>query len=59
MNKLRLSLIPLELFKFLVNSTGYAQISSKEIDLLVEESMEKFNVVGVAVGIVALHCSIK
>jgi len=52
MNKTRLSLMLLVLFKFLIYSTSDAQISSKEIDLLVEKSMEKFNVIGVAVGIV-------
>ena len=52
MNKLRLSLLLLVLFTFLANSTAYAQISSKEVDQLVEEAMEKFNVAGVAVGIV-------
>lgn len=52
MNKLRLNLMFLVLFEFLVNSTGYAQISSKEIDQIVEETMEKFKVAGVEVGIV-------
>lgn len=51
MNKLNLYLILL-LFNFFVNSTLYAQISSGEIDQLVEEAIDKFNVAGVAVGIV-------
>lgn len=51
MNKLKLGLMLLVLFQFLVNGTGYAQISSKEIDLLVEEATEKFKVAGVAVAI--------
>lgn len=52
MNKPKLNLILLLLFTFWVNTSGYAQISSKEIDLLVEEAMVKFNVAGAAVGIV-------
>jgi len=42
----------LTLFIFGVNSTVYAQISSKEIDVLVQKAMEQFNVAGVAVAIV-------
>jgi CubicO group peptidase (beta-lactamase class C family) len=52
MNKLRFSSVFLVSFLFFVNYPGYSQISSTEIDRLVEESMEKFNVAGVAVGIV-------
>ena len=52
MNKFKPCLILLLLFQFSVNSSVYAQISSKEIDLLVEDAMEKFGVVGVAVGVV-------
>ena len=52
MINLRLSLKLLVLLIFLVNSTVYAQISSNEVDKLVEESMIKFDVAGVAVGIV-------
>lgn len=32
--------------------TGSGQLSSREVDRLVEDAMEKFNVAGVAVGIV-------
>jgi CubicO group peptidase (beta-lactamase class C family) len=32
--------------------TGYAQLTSEQIDRLVEEAMEKFTVAGVAVGVV-------
>ncbi len=32
--------------------TGFGQLSSREVDRLVEDAMEKFNVAGVAVGIV-------
>ena len=52
MKKLRLGLIVLILIKFPLSSVGYAQITSREIDLLVDEAMEKFNVAGAAVGIV-------
>lgn len=52
MNNLRKRLNFLLLFILLVNSATYAQISSKEVDKLVEDAMQKFNVAGVAVGIV-------
>lgn len=52
MNKLKLGFVFLVLFTFLSNSTTLAQISSNEVDQLVEDAMKKFNVAGVAVGIV-------
>ena len=35
-----------------IHLTGYGQLSVKEVDRLVEDAMEKFNVAGAAVGIV-------
>lgn len=52
MNNLRRRLNFMLLFILLVNSITYTQISSKELDKLVEDAMQKFNVAGVAVGIV-------
>ena len=52
MFKLKPSLLLPLLFYFFIKNTGYAQISSSEIDQLVENAMETFNVAGVAVGIV-------
>jgi len=52
MTKLRLSLILQVLFTLLIVSAGYTQISSQEIDLLIKEAVEQFNVVGAAVGVV-------
>ncbi len=52
MNKLKLGFVFLVLFTLLANSTTLAQISSNEVDQLVEDAMKKFNVAGVAVGIV-------
>ncbi len=40
------------LFSLWVHGTSYAQVDSKKIDQLVEEAMEKLDVVGVAIGIV-------
>ena len=40
------------LLTFAISITSHAQITSSEIDSLVEEAMKKFNVAGVAVGIV-------
>lgn len=40
------------LAKFLVSSTAYAQMTSSEIDQLVEEALRKFDVAGAAVGVV-------
>jgi len=50
MKKLGLSLVFAILF--LLNNSVFSQISSNEVDQLVEKAMTKFNVVGVAVGIV-------
>ena len=50
--KFKSRLILLSLFTLLLNSAVFAQISSNEVDRLVEDAMEKFNVAGVAVGIV-------
>ncbi len=51
MLKLKIISILLVLFQFFLNSDLFAQISSGEIDQLVEEAIDKFNVAGVAVGI--------
>ena len=40
------------LFSFLLVSNGFAQISSSEVDVLVENALKEFNVAGVAVAIV-------
>ncbi len=40
------------LFLFLANSTSYTQITSKEVDNLVEDALNQFNVAGAAVAIV-------
>lgn len=39
-------------FAFGLNSTSYAQITSQEVDALVEKALAKFNVAGAAVAIV-------
>ncbi len=52
MKKTKSILIFLTLFIFLVNNAVYAQISTKEIDALVEKAMKEFNVAGVAVAVV-------
>ena len=52
MHKSRLSLLLLVLLTFVASIPGHAQISSDEIDLLVQDAMTKFNVAGVAVGMV-------
>lgn len=51
MDKLKLSLLLLFAFTLCVNIT-YAQMTSTEVDQLVEKAMAKFNVAGVAVAIV-------
>ncbi len=51
MSKLKLGFVFLVLFTIL-NSTIFAQITSSEVDELVENAMQKFDVAGVAVGIV-------
>jgi CubicO group peptidase (beta-lactamase class C family) len=52
MNKIKSSLILSMLFIFLINSTLYAQITSKEVDNLVEKALQEFKVAGAAVAIV-------
>ena len=52
MKNLKLSFYLLTIFSILFVGTTYAQLSSKKVDKLVEEAMEKFKVVGVAVAIV-------
>jgi CubicO group peptidase (beta-lactamase class C family) len=52
MKKTKSILIFLTLFTLLVNNAVYAQISTKEIDALVEKAMKEFNVAGVAVAVV-------
>jgi CubicO group peptidase (beta-lactamase class C family) len=56
----RIGLVLLLLFQSLLTSSNYGQIPSKDIDLLVEDAMQKFNVAGVAVGIIKdgiiIHC---
>ena len=51
MNKLKLGFVFVVLFTFL-SGTILAQISSSEVDELVEDAIQKFDVAGVAVGIV-------
>ena len=50
MKKIRQIFMLLLLAKFLVSSTAYAQMTSSEIDQLVEEALRKFDVAGAAVG---------
>ncbi len=52
MNTLKLNIVLLVLFTFLLGSSTYAQLTSHEVDQLVEKAMAKFNVAGVAVAIV-------
>ncbi len=52
MNNLKRNIVFTLFFTFLLSNTIHAQISSSEIDQLVEETMTKFNVVGMAVGVV-------
>ena len=52
MKKVKTTTTFLTLFFLLVNSMVYAQISSREVDVLVEKAMKEFNVAGVAVAIV-------
>ena len=52
MNKLLPNFILLIIFSLTVTNIGYSQISSERIDTLVYESMKKFDVIGVSVGIV-------
>ncbi len=52
MKKTKSILIFLTLFILMVNNVVYAQISTTEIDALVEKAMKEFNVAGVAVAVV-------
>ena len=52
MKNLRFSLVFTLLFAFISISSVHAQISTNEIDELVENAMAKFNVAGVSVGVV-------
>ncbi|MCK5148331.1 serine hydrolase [bacterium] len=52
MRQHKILFISLLLFNLILSNAIYAQISSKEVDKLVEKSMKKFNVAGAAVGIV-------
>ena len=52
MNKLNFNLNFLTLLLLFVFGSAFAQITSNEVDDLVDEAMNKFNVAGVAVGIV-------
>jgi CubicO group peptidase (beta-lactamase class C family) len=52
MNKIKAILIFTALSLLFVNNAVYAQMSTTDIDALVEKAMKEFNVAGVAVGIV-------
>ncbi len=52
MNKLKLIVSVIAIFTFLLSTSVHAQISAAEVDLLVENAIKKFNVAGIAVGIV-------
>ncbi|MEN8251889.1 MAG: serine hydrolase, partial [Bacteroidota bacterium] len=52
MKNLSYKIVFISLFAILSISNVHAQISSNEVDRLVEDAMNKFNVAGVAVGIV-------
>jgi len=52
MYKVKLSILIFAIFSFFANSSIYAQMSSAEVDQLMEKAMQKFNVAGVAIGIV-------
>ena len=52
MKTYRIRFTILLLVSFFIQSSLFAQISSEEIDKLVEDALEKFDVAGVAVGIV-------
>lgn len=52
MKKPKFALTILTTFILLTTSNIFAQLSSKEVDALVEKSIEKFNVAGVAVAII-------
>lgn len=52
MNKLKLIVVFLIVIAFATDSVSFAQITSAQVDQLVEKAMGKFNVAGVAVAIV-------
>lgn len=52
LKKLTLLAVLSVLLSFVIVSTGLGQITSPEVDALVQDAMEKFTVAGVAVGIV-------
>ena len=52
MKKNTTSLLISALLLLAIPFTGFSQLSHKDVDQLVEDAMEKFNVAGVAVGIV-------
>lgn len=52
MNKIRILISLLVILAIALNKTTFAQITSTEVDQLVEKAMAKFNVAGVAVAIV-------
>lgn len=52
MYKIKLNLTILALLVFFVNSNAYAQLTTPQVDELVENAMKKFNVIGVAVAMV-------
>lgn len=52
MNRIKLNLVLVLLILLFSSSTLQSQITSQEVDVLVQKAMDKFNVAGVAVGIV-------
>jgi CubicO group peptidase (beta-lactamase class C family) len=52
MNKIKIAVASLIVLTLSANRTSYAQITSAQVDQLVEKAMTKFNVAGVAVAIV-------
>lgn len=52
MKNVNSTLIFLTIFCFFVNDNAFAQLSSKQVDSLVQKAMEQFDVAGVAVAIV-------
>jgi CubicO group peptidase (beta-lactamase class C family) len=52
MNHISLKIVLLAFFALAINTTTNAQLTSAEVDQLVEKAMAKFNVAGVAVAIV-------
>ena len=52
MKKLKISIVLVAVFSLWLSSVTHAQITSEEVDELVESAMGKFTVAGVAVAIV-------